>query len=56
MWWYLAGILVFLALMTIALAADHRISPESEARRMKRQDELAAKLKDDPNEPARWVP
>jgi TRAP-type C4-dicarboxylate transport system permease small subunit len=56
MWWYLAAILAFLALMAIALAVDLRTSPEEEARRLKRQDESAAKVKDDTNEPARWVP
>jgi hypothetical protein len=64
MWWYLVAILAFLLVLAIALIADLRKSPEEEAKRIKRQDELAAtkmgdfltKAKDDPNEPARWVP
>jgi hypothetical protein len=56
MWWYLVAILAFSVVLAIALVADLRISPEEEAKRIKRQDESAAKIKDNPNEPARWVP
>jgi hypothetical protein len=53
--WYLVAILV-LVLMAIALVIEFRTSPEEEAKRIARQNKAMTTMKDDVNEPARWVP
>ena len=52
---FVGVIVVGLIALVVALVVDLRKSPEQEAERIKRQDE-AMKTKDDPNEPARFVP
>jgi len=52
---FVGVVVVGLIALVVALVVDVRTSPEQEAERIKRQDE-AMKTKDDPNEPARFVP
>jgi hypothetical protein len=52
---YIAAVVVGLAVIAVALVLDlHKTQAEEEAI-IKRLDN-AMKVKDDPNEPARWVP
>jgi len=52
---FVGVIVVGLIALVVALVVDLRTWPEQEAERIKRQDE-GMKTKDDPNEPARFVP
>jgi multisubunit Na+/H+ antiporter MnhC subunit len=52
---YLAALVVGLAALGVALVFDLRRTKEAEDAMIKRLDD-AMQAKDDPNEPARWVP
>jgi hypothetical protein len=52
----IAAALVGLVLIAIAVIFEFRKTPKQEAEMIEREDKAMSKVKDDPNEPARWVP
>ncbi len=53
--WFIVAVFAGLVLMAIALILDLRRTKEKEDELIARQDKAMAKVRDDPNEPARWV-
>ena len=54
--WYIAAVFAGLVFFAVALILELRTSPKEEARRIELQNQMMVKVKDDPNEPARFVP
>jgi hypothetical protein len=54
----LSIIVAFAGLASIAIVVifELRKTPKQEAEMIEHEDEALSKVKDDPNEPARWVP
>ena len=54
----LSTIVAFAGLVSIAIVVifELRKTPKQEVKMIEREDEAMSKVKDDPNEPARWVP
>ena len=54
----LSFIFAFAGLVSIAIVVifELRKTPNQEAEMIEREDKAMSKVKDDPNEPAKWVP
>jgi hypothetical protein len=51
-----AAVFIGLLLIAIVLIVELRKTPGQEAEMIEREDKEISKTRDDPNEPARWVP
>ncbi len=53
---FIAAAVVGLVLIAVVVIFELRKTPKREAEMIKREDEVMSEVRDDPNEPARWVP
>jgi len=53
---FIAAAFVGLVLIAFVVIFELRKTPKQEAEMIKREDKVMSEVRDDPNEPARWVP